>query len=197
VEDSLAPIPAPKVNTTQPDPLTQDEIKAIVKSAGQIRNQCILLVLLDTGVRASELCSLRVSDVDLKTGKVFVQGKGSKERYCYLGSVTRRSLWRYLAERGDNDGRLFITWEGRPLQRHWLRELVSDIGKRAGVSNVYPHRFRHTFAVQFLRNGGDIFTLQILLGHSSLKMVRHYASLAAIDAERAHRKASPADNWLR
>ena len=80
-------------------------------------------------------------------------------------------------------------------QRVW--HIVSGMGKRAGVANARPHRFRHTFAVQFLRNGGDIFTLQMLLGHSSLEMVKHYAKLAAIDAEQAHRKASPADNWLR
>ena len=196
--DALAPSPAPKTNSTRPDALTQDEVKAILQPAGQGRNQCVLLFLLDTGIRASELCALKISDVDLKTGKVSVQGKGSKERQCYLGKVTRRSLWRYVADReAEPDDPLFVTWDGRPLRRYWLRKLISKIGKKAGVPGVYPHRFRHTFAVQFLRNGGDIFTLQMLLGHSSLKMVRHYAKLAAVDAELAHRRASPADNWLR
>jgi integrase/recombinase XerD len=129
---------------------------------------------------------------------VFVTGKGSKERHCYLGATTRRSLWRYLVERGSNpEEPLFTTQIGRPFTRSWLRRVVSNAGKRAGVANAYPHRFRHTFAVQFLRNGGDIFTLQMLLGHSSLEMVKHYARLAAIDAEQAHRRASPADHWLR
>ena len=76
-------------------------------------------------------------------------------------------------------------------------QIVVKIGKRAGIASAHPHRFRRTFAVQFLRNGGDIFTLQMLLGHSSLEMVKHYAKLAAIDAEQAHRRASPADHWLR
>ena len=139
-----------------------------------------------------------MADVDLKTGKVFVTGKGSKERHCYLGTTTRRSLWRYLADReNDPDAPLFTTHDDRPLQRTWLRKVVATLGDRAGVSNAHPHRFRHTFAVQFLRNGGDIFTLQMLLGHSSLEMVKYYARLAAIDAEQAHRRASPADHWLR
>jgi integrase/recombinase XerD len=174
VEDALAPIPAPKANSTQPDPFTKEEVQAIIRAAANIRDQAILTFLLDTGVRASELCSLKVADVDLQTGKVFVQGKGSKERHCYLGRATRRSLWLYLADReNDPDTPLFTTHDGRPLQRHWLRELVANIGSRAGVPNAHPHRFRHTFAVQFLRNGGDIFTLQMLLGHSSLEMVKH------------------------
>ncbi len=89
--------------------------------------------------------------MDLKTGKVFVQGKGRKERSYYLGRTTRRSLWRYLTERGTSpDERLFITQRGRPLGRHWLRRVVATLGDRAGVSNAHPHRFRHTFAVQFL-----------------------------------------------
>ena len=163
-----------------------------------MRDQSIILVLLDTGIRSSELCGLRVSDVDFETGKVFVTGKGSKERHCYLGTTTRRSLWRYLVARESQpEEPLFTTQSDRPFTRSWLRRVVSNVGKRAGVANAYPHRFRHTFAVQFLRNGGDIFTLQMLLGHSSLTMVRHYARLAAIDAEQAHNRASPADHWLR
>jgi len=197
LEDALAPMPAPKATSTTPDPLTQEEVQALLKVAGQGRKQCIVLVLLDTGIRVSELCAIKVADVHLRTGKVFITGKGNKERFCYLGSVTRRALWKYLNERDPDPGDpLFATTTNEPLARDWVRRILADLGNEAKVPKVYPHRFRHTFAVQFLRNGGNIFTLQILLGHSSLVMVRHYASLAAADAEKAHRQASPADNWL-
>jgi integrase/recombinase XerD len=196
VPDAINGIAAPKPNTIQVEPFTQEEVKAMLQATRSPRDHTLLLVLLDTGIRASELCALKVADVDLKTGEMNVQGKGKKERCCYLGDVARRSLWKYLDDREPREP-LFITQQGRALNIQRLWQVVVKIGKRAGIANAHPHRFRHTFAVQFLRNGGDIFTLQMLLGHSSLAMVRHYAALAAIDAEQAHRRASPADHWLR
>ena len=106
----------------------------------------------------------------------------------------RKAIWRYLADRPKDD-RAFCTGALKPLNRVSLLHLLVRLGERAGVTGVHPHRFRHTFAINFLRNGGDLFSLKRLLGHSDLAMVEHYLALAQSDDETAHRKASPVDNW--
>lgn len=169
------------------------------------RDRAIVLLLLDTGIRASELCGLNVGDVDLETGQVrIVQRygapgpKGGAERYVILGKSVRRALWLYLAQRSDVEiagAPLLATLAGKRFNRDTLRQLVHRMGERAGVADCHPHRFRHTFAINYLRNGGDIFTLQATLGHKSLKMVKRYLALAQVDMEEAHRRASPVDRW--
>ena len=116
----------------------------------------------------------------------------------YLGKATRQAVWHYLAGREDGDdggAPLFVARGGHIMRPCTLLQLVRSIGKKAGVPNVYPHKLRHTFAITYLRSGGDVFTLQQILGHGSLDMVRHYARIAQSDVAQAHRKASPVDNW--
>lgn len=201
-------------------PFTSDEVKVLLKACERTRESvtkgrrafsmrrstanrdtAIVLVLLDTGLRVSECARLKVKDVSFQTNEVFVDaygtGRKTKSRHVYLGKSASKALWRYLAERDDPqpDEPLFISRENHPMDRNSIRLMLNEAGTRAGVKDVHPHRFRHTFAVQYLRNGGDIFTLQRLLGHSSLEMVQHYLALADTDSKAAHRKASPADHW--
>ena len=164
----------------------------------KLRDQAVMLVLLDTGLRVSELCALKVKHYDRKLGRLVVEhGKGDKPRIVYLGQAGQRLLWRYLSARkpGGPNEPLFATATGRHMRSDGVRMMIQRAGERAGVPSAGPHRFRHTFAVNFLRNGGNILALQDLLGHSTLEMVRRYARQAEVDLQAAQRRASPADNW--
>ncbi|NLU53729.1 MAG: tyrosine-type recombinase/integrase [Clostridiaceae bacterium] len=225
VDNPMAKVPAPKFQEPVIEPFTQQEVEAMLKACEYKseakttrrrsfvmrrptarRDRGCILVLLDTGLRASELCALKIGDVELKTGRINVKhgreggAKGGKGRIVYIGKAARRAVWRYLAEREDGEdpeAPLFLGAHNRPLTKNALRLMITQIGKKAGVKRANPHKFRHTFAINYLRNSknGDIFTLQMLLGHSSLEIVKRYLLLADIDLERAHRLASPADNW--
>jgi hypothetical protein len=134
--------------------------------------------------------------VEVKYG-VIGGAKGGKGRTVYLGKTTRKAVWCYLIDRedaNDPDAPVFLDQLGRHFNRGSLRQLIKDIAERAEVKHASPHKFRHTFAITYLRSG-DLFILQSLLGHSYLEMVRHYALIAEIDIARAHHKASPAVNW--
>ena len=163
----------------------------------QERNRAIILLLLDTGIRASELCNLKINQVDLHNRRLTVMGKGSKERTLPFSARTGQGLWRYLTQRKDDSAgdSLFVTRDRRPMNRDQLLKALRTLGRRAGISGVNVHRFRHTFAVNYLRNGGDPWSLQMMLGHSTMEMVKTYLALAQADLEKNHKLASPVDNW--
>ena len=169
-----------------------------VKRPSSLRDRALMLVLLDTGIRASELTALKMRDYEPKRGQLIIHhGKGDKKRVVFLGTAAKQGLWRYLATRpgAKLDDPIFVTREGAPMQRTGLRLLIFRIGTRAGVPEAGVHRFRHTFAINFLRNGGNLLALQDLLGHERLDTVRIYARQAEMDLERQQKSASPADRW--
>ena len=115
----------------------------------------------------------------------------------YTAKLTNLPDWRitcFFVDRDDPESPVFINRGNHPFNSNSLRHLIVRLADKAGVKAAHPHKFRHTFAITYLRSGGDVFTLQALLGHSSLDMVRHYAQIAEMDIERVHRKASPVDN---
>ncbi|MEA3442209.1 MAG: tyrosine-type recombinase/integrase, partial [Chloroflexota bacterium] len=117
-----------------------------------------------------------------------------------IGKQVQRLLWRYInryrPEPIANSDFLFLTREGRPLTKDRVEKIIAHYGKKAGLQGVRcsPHTLRHTAAITFLRNGGDVFSLQRMLGHSSLEMTRRYCEIADIDVKKAHITASPVDN---
>ena len=164
------------------------------------RDYCMLLILLDTGVRLSELVNLKIDDIDLERGQFKVMGKGWKERIVPFGANVQRVLWRYVHQyrpKPFHPGikNAFHTGDDQPMTATWFYRRVVACGHSAGLEGVRcsPHTFRHTFAKKFLLNGGDLFTLQKILGHTTLEMVRNYVNLASADVTAIHRRFSPMD----
>ena len=165
------------------------------------RDIVIILTLLDTGLRVHELINLEMDNVWLEEGLIKVLGKGNKERLVPIGKQIRKLLWRYITRYRPEPARpnlnnLFLNRDGRPLTKNRVDSIMKRYGKMAGLTGIRcsPHTLRHTFAISYLRNGGDVFSLQKILGHSSLEMTRRYCELANVDMGRAHAIASPVDN---
>jgi len=161
------------------------------------RDKAIMLILLDTGIRLGELLRLRVGDINLENGEIYIRphrdGRKSKSRTVFLGARARQAIWKYIAKlQAHDDDQSLPLFDFRGAS---FRQALARIAKSANVEHVYPHRFRHTFAINYLRNQGDVFTLQRLLGHSSLDMTRRYLDIAQSDIATAHRYASPVDKW--
>lgn len=211
-------IPRPKPEERAIVPFSRDDIAALLDACRvtrayvsqgtqtansrptNLRDQAIIRTLLDTGVRASELCAITIGDTDLNNQRIVVLGKGAKERALPLGARSTRSIWRYLAADRDKTinvtAPLFAADNGiDTITRRALGMLLQRTGQRAGVSDVHPHRFRHTFAITCLRNGMDVYSLKALLGHSTLDMTMRYLAIVQADVDNAHRKASPVDTW--
>jgi site-specific recombinase XerD len=198
-------------------PLTKDEIDALIhatersrtyrrpgkresdhtRPTGQ-RDHAIILLLVDCGIRASELCDLQIRSFDAKNRRILVFGKGDKERSLPVSTATAKAIWTYIVtERQDApvNQPLFFGRGAVPLTRSGLLQLLAGLGDKAGIADVHPHRFRHTFAINYLRNGGDPYALQMSLGHESMEMVRRYLALASADLAAVHQKASPVEKW--
>jgi site-specific recombinase XerD len=186
VEDApLRKLRRPSKSATIVVPFTDDQLAAMLHVAATGRNPtrdvAMFFFLLDSGVRAGELCGLRTADVDLAAGVARVFGKGSKERYVQFGTSTAKLIARYYAERkGAGEPWVFANEVDGQMSPPALYKIVSKWAKGAGIRDVRasPHIFRHTFACRFLSaHPGALFHLQTLLGHATLTMSHHYAKI--------------------
>jgi integrase/recombinase XerD len=195
----------PKTPTKIVETFANDQIRQLlgavdIKKTNGFRDLCMMLLFLDTGIRLTELVTLEIPDMDLERGEIKIRGKGGKERIVPIGGKVQKALWKYVHRyrvepAHPNVKNLFLSIQGYGLSGSRVYRIISDYGEKAGLEGVRcsPHTFRHTFAKNFLINGGDLFTLQKILGHSSLNVVRLYVNLTHEDLKVQHRKYSPVD----
>jgi site-specific recombinase XerD len=204
-ENRLAKLKPPKAPTRVVDILTSDEISRILgcldtDTWSGARDYAIVILLLDTGLRSSELTGLEPEEVNMESGYLKVLGKGGKERVVPFRASAQKAILRYLFHfRSEPFSSmvkgLFLTLDGRPLTYNGLKMIFSRIAHMSRVKRLHPHLCRHTFATHYLINGGDVFSLQQILGHTTLEMVRRYVSLASSHVTIQHRKFSPMDRF--
>lgn len=198
-KNPLKKIKMPREADTAKELLSPGEVDKLLTacSSHQYRNgrrdYAIILALYSTGLRAAELLALRVADIDYGRGLITVRrGKGGKGRVVPLGSKVDRAIDRYLAGRNTSQGDLiFLTDDGAPMSYVALRQMLRRRGDMAGVK-ANAHKFRHSFAVAYLRGGGKLETLRSIMGHSTFDLTLHYARLAGVDIAEAHERADPA-----
>ena len=193
-------IKPPKLAQDVLEPAALEDIGALLKVCGAdllgARDRAIFLFLLDTGARANEALSVDVEDVDLVTGAVMIRmGKGRKSRTVFLGQKSRKALRAYLKGRRDNCAALFASDDGKRLAYGGLRGIVTRRASQAGIDPPELHSFRRAFAINMLRAGVDVYSLQELMGHADLQVLRRYLKLTSVDLRAAHVKGSPADNF--
>jgi integrase/recombinase XerC len=170
------------VRTARPAPkaLSETELRRLLREARRSSNplhRAVILLLAHTGLRASELCALRLSDVALseRKGKIVVRGKGEKVREVPLNAEAREALREWLAARPSvPEDALFIGRRG-PLTPSGVWRIVTACARRAGLEGTHPHTLRHTFATRLLREAGaDLVTVAEILGHESLNTTARY-----------------------
>lgn len=193
---------APRVADTLV-PVPDDDLRRLLAACDTrawhgVRDLAILMVLFDTGARLGELVAMRAGDVDdMARPGLRVTGK-SGTRAVGMGSMARRAVRDYLHRcrhpaHPDHDA-LWVARDGAPLREKGVQLVLKRLQARAGIpGRLHPHKLRHTFALAYLRAGGDAFTLQSAMGHATMTMTQHYVHLSAADVEASMVQYSPAD----
>jgi len=176
---------------TLPDILTDEEAKRLIEIPNKryytgLRNKALITLMINTGLRVSEVTKLKTNHVDLNSRSLkVVNGKGHKDRNLIIPEHTAELLKQWNKKRSQGEY-LFNTKEGKQLKVRYLQAMIKRYSTRAKIDkNIYPHTLRHTFATNFYRQTKDIETLRKLLGHSDISTTQIYITLANIDVENA------------
>ncbi|MCK6087700.1 tyrosine recombinase XerC [Staphylococcus warneri] len=191
----------PKKEQYLPQFFYEEEMEALFKtvetdSKKGMRDKVILELLYATGIRVSELVHIKTQDLDMKLPGVKVLGKGNKERFIPFGEFCKQSIERYLKEfkplkHVDHDY-LIVNMQGQPITERGVRYVLNDVVKRtSGVTNIHPHKLRHTFATHLLNQGADLRTVQSLLGHVNLSTTGKYTHVSNQQLRKVYLNAHP------
>lgn len=182
-KNPLVSLELPKIDKKLPTFLTEEEVIKLINAPNEktligFRDKLILIFLYSTGMRVSEIVSLKVSQLDLNKGEVIITGKGKKDRVIFLTEELKDLIKEYLNKRKKNSNVLFINRNGKPLTDKGIRLLVEKYAKKVvPYKKVTPHTLRHTFATHLLTNGADLRVVQELLGHTKLSTTQIYTHL--------------------
>ncbi|RTR27805.1 recombinase XerD [Robertmurraya yapensis] len=200
LENPLKKVKLVKQKKTVIQTFSRDEIHALLRQPNMntftgLRDYTMMMFLLETGVRVKELCGIRINDINWNDGVVLIrEAKGYKERNVPIQRIMKKQLGTYMQVRGQLEhDMLFVNIDNEPIAIRAIQQFIAKYGRMAGVKNVRcsPHTFRHTFAKMSVQNGADVFTLQAVLGHTSMDMVRNYVNMFSNEIHGNHRKFSP------
>jgi len=199
----LAGLPLPKVPKNRIVILEKEQIIQLLRAIDKYtplgaRNYTILLLLIDTGLRISELTCIKITDINLTQGYVKVIGKGQKERIVPLSTYTRKELMKYIKRYrlslcGIDSSYLFPAKDGDNISVNSVQQAIRRLAQKVGMQNVkcHPHIFRHTFATMFSVRGGSPEILQLIMGHESFQTTQKYLHPQPQDLRKQHLRYSP------
>ena len=203
VKDEIR-LPKVKQPHTTISPLNPSQMKTILHSFDTkiylgMRNYTIIRLFLDTGMRLSELSRLQLMNVNLEEGFVLVNGKGAKDRYIPIGRSTIKCMWKYIKKRAimdvNTNAYLFLTQRGTTLSPRGVQIVFRSLKKKLNLDDrkLSPHLLRHSFALAYIENGGDPFSLQRILGHTDQTTTSKYVNMARNNVKAQHSKYSPGE----
>jgi site-specific recombinase XerD len=192
-------VPKDLVETLKPDEVHRLLNSLNLTTPHGARDYAVLLLMLDSGLRISEVAELKMPTLDLAARQAIICGKGRKERYIPFGQTTARALMRYISAfrpkptRHDTEN-VLLTLDGQPLTRGSLESIIRRLRLSTGITRLHAHLLRHTFAVNYLAAGGDVESLRRILGHESLEVTKRYLSgLQASQVQALYEDYSPVD----
>lgn len=191
-DNPMLAIKPPRLPRRVPRGIAADDLRRLLAAADQPRDRALLLLLADTAARASEICNLRLADVDLTKGLSIVHGKGGQDRFVFLSPPTAQALGAWEAELPAQHGDWLFPGQRGPLTASGLAQVLKRLKKRSGVTGrCNAHSFRHGFARDYLLDGGDLASLCDLLGHSDVAVTKMYSAFTVTELQRCHQKHSP------